>query len=215
MDAFELYNENGEPTGVWCCGKCRKLVLNPLWGFNDKDASKSTKEGADKCCTTPVCETCGNEIEKMFAHMGSECESCRSERRRMEQAERHQKLIDKATDVSGEYDGPVCFEGYGGDWGDGYFSSVETVYEYVSGEIESDIEDWAFACKSRVEELDIERMLECLCEDGYEDMQSNLVIPESLVAAVAEFNEQNRRALTIWECDYSRKVRVKVEADCQ
>ena len=203
MDAFQLYNEKGTPTGVWCCGKCRKLVLEPAWRPSG-DSPKSTQEAAESCCRPPTCVVCGKEMKPGYDR---ECSECRDSRYQRERAARQLKRLEAAEDVSATYEGPVYYEGTGGDMGEGYHSSVEQLAEslYDDG---FDDPDWAFACESRQLKLDLDHAIENLCSDSYEGMEDQLTIPQSLRDAVAEFNEINKVALTVYECDYKRKVRV-------
>lgn len=207
-EAFELYNEKGKPCGVWCCGKCRKLVLSPIWSPSSKEP-RSTKEAAEKCCTPPLCD-CGKPSE--YSH-GGECKECRSVRWSIERAEQLERRLAAATDVTEGYEGPVCIDdSTRGDMGDGFFSSAEVAAEYL--EDDEDLgEQWAFACTAEVRGIDLDRALEQACDDGYEDMGDRIEIPQSLRDAVDAFNKENERALTLWNVDYSRKVRIIAKAE--
>jgi hypothetical protein len=204
MDAFELFNEHGKTMGVWCCGKCRKLTLSPLWHPSSSEA-RSTREGAEMCCTVPKCTTCG--AEDKAAERG-ECSKCQSVRWNREQSERLAKRLAAAEDVTATYEGPVYLEdGPTGDMGDHYFSSAEVAAEYLEDdEEERDGEVWAFACRADIRGIDIDRALEQVCDDGYEDMGDRIEIPKSLRDAVDAFNKENEVAFTVYETDYRRKV---------
>lgn len=203
MNAFELFNEHGNPCGVWCCGNCRKLVLSPVWS-PDSTEPKSTREAAEKCCTPKLCK-CGKEAETY----GHECGKCRSERWSQEQHQRHAKRLLAAEDVTGTYNGPVYVEfSNGGDMGEGYYSSVELVVEDAEC-AEEESPQWAFACRAEVRGLNIDGALEQVCDDGYEGMGDNLEIPKSLRDEVDKFNKENESRLTCYEVDYKRKVKVK------
>jgi hypothetical protein len=208
MDAFELYNEKHEPTGVWCCGKCRKLVLSPVWHFGSS-SERSTREGAEQCCRPRICE-CGKPTDY---ETSSQCSECRSVAWRREQAERLAKTLAAAEDVTGTYDGPVCIEGgHNGEWGEGFSSSPHAAAEYLedddtADEFESEV--WAFACTSEVRAIDIGDAIERVCEDGYEDMGSDLVVPQYLQEAVDRFNKENEKRLTVWNVDSKRKVLIR------
>lgn len=209
MNAFELYNEKQKPTGVWCCGKCRKLVLSPLWSASS-DRPKSTREAAELCCDPYGRMYCfGCDAICMNVQHGK-CKLCRDregEERRQKADAREAELLEKAEDVSASYDGPVYYDGLSGDWGEGFFSDVETLVDRLHDE-EADRPEFVFCCKPIVKELDIESAIENLCQDGYEDMDSHLVIPPELTEAVALFNKINCMALHVWETDYTQKVRV-------
>jgi hypothetical protein len=210
MDAFELYNSKGEPCGVWCCGKCRKLTMED-WRPSS-GPPKSTRESAEKCCQPWICETCGSP-GTMYSP--DECETCRSKRFAISRADRLAKLLAAAKDVTAEYEGPVCVEDYsGGDMGgDGFFSAAHIAAEYLAdGEDAQPGERWAFACKPEVRQLDIADAIERLCEDGYEDMGDDLSPTKALLDAAAEFNQLYKSELTVWNVDHSRKIRIVVEA---
>lgn len=210
MDAFQLFTEAAKPTGIWCCGKCRKLTLSPVWSPSS-DNPRSTQEAAEACCRPPVCEGCGKDFERQYSN-SSECRECERARRDREAIERLERLIEKAEDVTATYDGPLFIEGamVSGDWGDEFFSDKSAVIESYEYEDE-ELPEWAFACKSRIEKLDLDRAIENLCRDGYEDMEIRLTMPPSLEAAIVEFNTTNEAALTVYETDYKRKVRLTRE----
>lgn len=200
MNAFELFNENQKPTGIWCCGECRRLVLSPK--------PQSTREAAEACCRPPVCETCNKQFQRSAYDSSGRCSECRNLAWSNERAERLAKFIAAAVDVTESYDGPIYVEGdCGGDMGEGYYSTVDAYRDRWDDDDEA--AEWGFACKSRVEKLCIDDAIERLCDDGYEDMADHMTIPQSLKDAVAEFNAVNASALTIYETDYKRKVRLR------
>jgi len=221
MDAFELFNENGKPTGVWCCGKCRKIRVLPLgpYGRMKEDEPLNTKEGAEACCKTPICPQCGKEIlDRTFRNTGM-CGDCDSEHYRQQQAERLQRQIEKATLVT-DYEGPVyCENGPSGDYGDHYHSDINHLVDsivdsddYFDSEGKFDperIPEFAFCCKEELKLLDIDNAIERLTEDGYEGMDERLDIPESLRAAVQEFNDKNASALRVYNEDPTRKLALR------
>ena len=216
MNAFQLFNENGKPTGLWCCGQCRLVTLNPLWG-SGKSAEKNTREGAEACCRPQVCQTCG--AEKKTQNYDPDCDRCRRDRWARAGAERDAKRLQSAEDVTDSYTGPVYLDGLPGDWGDGFHSDVGSLVDALAEELHDRDPDevpaawsnevWAFACNPKQQELDLEDAIQRLCEDGYEDMDEAIDVPKSLQEAVDEFNRINQTALTIWNVDYSRKVRVE------
>ena len=219
MNAFELFNEHGKPCGIWCCGKCRKLVLNSAW-HNNTDVENNTREEAEACCSTPVCPRCNQEYKRSavgWVDGKPMCSKCRDAIWHENHAKRQALLLDTAKDVSDTYSGPVYCDGYTGDMGEGYFRDIDSAREYMHDEVivnDDDSEtytgpEWAFACTSSVRRFDLGDAIENLCYDGYEDMGDNLTIPRSLTDAVAEFNRVNETALTVWETDYKRKVRVR------
>lgn len=222
MNAVELFNANGNPAGVWVCGKCRKLAVG-WWSSEPGELPKNTREAAEACCTDPPCEKCGKPTTAADnrGYRNLQCRGCRDDQWKRDRELRTACLLAKAEDVTATYDGPVSLENsFGGDMGEGYYSSVEMLADYVEDDLDGEhhdddgnrivpVERWAFACESEVKQFDLDNCLENLCSDGYEGMYDHLTIPQSLKDAVDEFNKINERALTCWETDYSRKVRVR------
>lgn len=205
-EPFELFNEKGTPTGIWACGKCRKLVLHPAWTPSSEEP-KSTREAAEACCQPDWCQVCKAKGEKVIRGACKRCRDLDSQRWRENHRLRMQKLLEEAEDVSESYSGPVYCEGStGGDWGEGYFSDLETFLDHTHGE--RDAPEWVFCCESEQFQLDLDRAIENLCCDGYEGMEERLSIPPSLIEAVAEFNTINAKSLVVWNSDLKRKVRV-------
>jgi hypothetical protein len=192
------------------------VTLNPLWG-SGKSSEKNTREAAEDCCRPQVCVTCG--AEKKTNNYDPDCNRCRDDRWARERAERDAKRLENAEDVTDSYTGPVYLDGVRGDWGDGFHSDVGSLADAIDEEIaDRDPEElppawlcepWAFACKPKHQKLDLEDAIHRLCEDGYEDMFESLAVPKSLQEAIDEFNRINATALTIWNVDYSRKVRLE------
>lgn len=217
MNAFQLYNENHQPCGIWACGECRSIASKYPQYTPDE-----SKDIAELCCQKIViCKTCGNQCERRPWDVEFQCRECERKDREERERKRLEKLIANAVDVTGEYNDPVYVESFfGGDMGEGFFSSMDIAGEYIVDSFTDDDggyngPEWAFACESRVESLDIERCVEILCDDGYEDMASSISIPQSLTDAVKEFNEINKAALTVWEVDYSRKIKLRIESEVE
>jgi len=203
MNAFELYNENGKPTGVWACGKCRRLTLQYVSG---EVPNKNTRESAEACCRPLLCG-CGKEIGKYPGT--SECDQCRSARWQKEMAEKYAKRIATAEDVTETYIGPVYCECFNrGGWGDGYYSDISELLDSIAGEKEDNWPEWVFACNPEVRQLDARDIIERICYDGYEGMSDFLSPSPELIAACEKFNQDNKTYLTLWDADYSRKIRV-------
>jgi hypothetical protein len=191
METKELFLENGKSAGVFACGKC-KLIC-------------ASSELADKCCDWK-CVDCSVGVRNYTTR----CDSCHSK----VMLDRRAALLEKAQIVE-DYDGWVCCDECSGGQ-DGYFPSLEEFVDYIFDEAWGDPEvegspewpEFVFACKSDVKELDVGNSIENMCEGGYEEMEEGLRGKDELYAAVDKFNELNRDALTCWEVDYKRKVRV-------
>ena len=217
MDAIELFTKEGKSTGVWCCGKCHKLRVLTL-NVQHRDEPLNTQEGAEACCRPKVCPACQKKItDNVFRSTGM-CSDCDSEHYRKLRAERLRKQIENATLVQpADYDGPVyCEEGPNGDYGDHYHSDYDHLVESIvdaddyydeEGKFDPErIPEFAFCCTAEIKQLDLGRAIENLCEDSYEGMDERLDIPESLTAAVQEFNDKNANTLRCYNEDPKRKL---------
>jgi hypothetical protein len=116
----ELYSIHGEASGIWFCEKCRYTCRN--------------EEDATSCCAPRVCDKCETpmKVDSYF------CDLCW----RKEQAEKAAALWAKAEAIPADaYVGEMIYveddEGsaYGGSH-EGYFHSVEELWEHVEDEIE-------------------------------------------------------------------------------
>lgn len=88
-----------------------------------------------------------------------------------------------------------------------YEDAAEAIRDAYCGVDEAPPE-WAFACDPQHFALDVDDMIENLCSDGYEDMESNQTIPKSLRKAVDHFNKINAKWLVAWHADFTRKIRI-------
>lgn len=93
-----------------------------------------------------------------------------------------------------DYEGPVYWEDHGGDYGEGYFSSVEEVREYCEREevpLPSE-GDPAHGCTAHHLQLDAEEILQRAFEDGehHEDASDSLSIEaqKALEKFIGEWN---------------------------
>jgi len=211
MNATELQSlKDGSGTGVWCCKQCGIVYASNQYR---KLSQEELQAEAEKCCRVPVCKTCSQEFERRYPAEDM-CSKCKDEAYRRKEERQLLERLEKAVDVTDSYDGPVYCEEYNGcsDMGEGYYIDINSLHDALAGDVaDSEWPEWAFACKSRKNLLDLDYAIERLCEDGYEDMADYLVIPASLEAAVKEFNESNDGALTVWEVDCSRKIRIPRE----
>ena len=218
MDAFELFNEKGSPTGVWCCGNCRKLVLSQTFTPSNANAPKSDRESAEACCRPQFCTKCQAELKTDRLRKQMFCSDCESAAWREQHAAREQERLEKAELVT-DYDGPLYLDGYSGDWGDAYHSDLEHLVESIAdseyiyddeGRLDPDsIPEFAFCCTTEVKALDLDHAIENLCEDGYEDMGDRLTIPPLLNVAVELFNRINEKSLTCYNQDMKHKVAIR------
>lgn len=204
MNAIELFGPNGQSIDVWLCGECRSL--QPVW--NQKSQSyEYTKTAAEKCCSK-LCEHCGSELPR-DAWRGSHrhvCEECRRKATEKANADHLMESLRDAKNVTGEYSGRIFDPSE--QKGDGFFESVDALVERCKQDSRP-IPTWVFACTSRAEHLDPYDCIDRLCDDGYEGMRDFLDVPDYLKEAADRFNEEHKSALTIYEPDYSQKIRTR------
>lgn len=194
MNAYQLLNPEGTPSGIWVCSTCRIV-------FSDRHGGK---DEAEACC---ICKYCGEPTP----HDDKECytrmhKACREANRRKLMAQR----LDEADEHDG-YDGWVYVEGWGPN--DGYFASAEEAEEYI-WDVHDDgceLPQWAFCCESSPPpRLDVEDVAQRFEDNGYEGIGDDLSGVKELQAALDKFWEQNKGLLS-WHVDYSRKVRLSFE----
>jgi hypothetical protein len=92
---------------------------------------------------------------------------------------------------------------------DGWFDSPDDLADYIAYEEEINKPEFAFLGRKCVRELDLDRAIEQMTEDTYEDAEIHASQEDMarLKAAVAAFNA--KYAVTYYEHDYKRKVRVR------
>jgi hypothetical protein len=187
MNAQQLYIAKGDifqPVKAYYCSECRIV--------------KRTQEEAEKCCVPHRCDTCGAELERYRTR----CDKCRDKFRQARLAE----MLERAEKLE-SWDGWVYYENAG--YQDGYFQSVDDLIEWLADNVdfESDWPEYVFVCKGRFDGIRLDRVLEDIEQDMYEDVRNDLHgIPE-LEAAINAFNTANVGVLT-YEPDYSKAVRV-------
>jgi hypothetical protein len=93
---------------------------------------------------------------------------------------------------------------------DGWFSSPEDLTDHLADEEQDDIPEFAFVGRKVVKELDIDRAVEEMTEDTYEDAELHIADADwqLLKEAVDQFNA--KYAVTYYTHDYSRKVRISI-----
>lgn len=146
------------------------------------------KEFAEKCCEPRYCSDCGVEVKNYRIR----CEPC-SLKKRFAEAE-------KITD----WDGAVYWEGRG--YNEGYFWTVDDLYEYCDNE-EIEVPEWVFVCESDKHQLDIESSLENMLSDAYEDAAEDLVDEKELIDFVEQWNQ--KQTVTSYYPDYKKVLLLK------
>jgi hypothetical protein len=191
LKAINLLLPDGLPSRVWACGECKLVAAD--------------EHRAVHCCEPIACKFCGEPTEAKLRH-GFEtsahdaCDRADRARRDMERMERAEKLED--------WDGWVWDDGRSGIDGNGYFQSLDDYVEELTDEIEPDNwPEWVHVTRETPVAINLDHVLESLCEGGYEDMADDLKGVEELQKAVDVFNEANKGVI-VYDGDYSRAVRV-------
>jgi len=182
MNGYELISpKTGKPCGVFACGVCNLVTHADL---------------VEKCCKP--CE-CGKPSRNRFECRCSDCANSAYQERRARQLEEAEVV---------EWDGSMIFSEEVSGYRDGWFDSPEDLLDYLADEEEDNKPEFAFLGRKCVNELDISRAVERMTEDTYEDAELHIADADwrALLAAVDTFNA--KYAVTYYEHDYKRKVRI-------
>lgn len=183
MNPYQLISpKTNTPTNVWVCSACNRVLMD---------------EGlANECCKP--CQ-CGQPTRNRFEGKCSDCWD----------RERHERQLRAMADAElVEWDGQTMLytdevEGYHYGW----FYSPEELRDYCEDEA-LEIPEFAFLGRKRIRKLDLDRAIESMLEDTYED--ASLPDDEAykkLAAEVDEFNKRN--AIVYYEHSHKRKVRIR------
>ncbi len=184
MNGYELISpKTGKPCGVFVCGVCNLVTHADL---------------VDKCCKP--CD-CGKPSRNRFECRCSDCAAIAYQEKRA-------KDLDLAELVQWDGESMIFSEEVSG-YRDGWFSSPEDLTDCLADEEQADIPEFAFVGRKVVKELDIDRAVEQMTEDTYEDAELHVSEADwkSLAAAVDEFNA--KYSVTYYVHDYKRKVRIR------
>lgn len=190
MEPLELLfppDTNGEyfRSGVWACGKCRKV--------------SSGHSFARECCDRLPCTHCGKTCRQHW----SICEACNWEQIR----KKEQVILGKAELVTCEPDQLVHCPGYGND---GYIT-----YEDLLDQLEGEPEDWPERVHVCVEipfsGISLKHALETMYEDLPEAYEDQIAGIKELEAAHEKFVHVNKNLIT-YEPDQHRAVLVREPA---
>lgn len=214
-----LSNSAHPDFGSWVCGRC-----SARYHYREAAALDKAHEAAERCCLPIVCGRCHGPIDEERARIyrpanyggkleDMRCDGCVQQESTEARHQRTQAQFAAAQYVM-DYDDVVYWpDGPEGDYGDGYFSSPEAVYDHVienAEDFRSENDIYCgplqvFCCKANQLRLDLGHAMENLCDNGWEDMSEHLITPPELTAAVALFNELNATTLRVYEVDYKRK----------
>jgi hypothetical protein len=193
MNATELFQSDGKPTGIYFCGKCRIVSHHRLL--------------ADQCCQNYTCDTCGADTG---ARHWTLCDPCREKQSKETAKARYEKAEKIPAD---KYDGWVYFNGL--QRNDGFAQDVGALLEDLECQREEDgsevkTPEYVWACSPKYfATIDLDNVLENLEQDAWEDFDRiDYNGLDELQQAVDKFNESNKH-LVIWEPDYSRAIILK------
>ena len=124
---------------------------------------------AENCCKKGICKICEKETPSVHNLM---CYDCRDK----EQMEKAEKLEN--------WDGPVVFN-------DSYYATLE---DLLCCNDEEKLPEFVYIAETEnILKLDVEDILERLCENLYEDAYEDLNGVDEFKNAVKDFNEANGR----------------------
>ena len=182
MNAYELISpKTGKPCGVFACGICNFVVAEDL---------------AENCCKP--CD-CGKPSRNRFE---GRCHDCCD----VLYKERMKKALEEAELV--EWDGEMIFSEQVSGYRDGWFDSPDDLNDYIEDEEIENRPEFAFVGRKVVKMLELARAIEEITEDTFEDAELDIDNKdwEELQTAVDKFN--SKYALTYYEHDYTKKVRL-------
>lgn len=193
MKPYRLHKSDGTPTNVFACGVCNIV--------------KANEQIAEACCVPVDCVYCGKPIDDRKKHhyqkYHSECWSGYHRQREMERLEEAELV---------EYEGGMLYADHLPGGRDGYFDDMESILDSI-GDAEEEGDDhlvrFAFCTTPNQHGVDLGRVLEDACSDGYEDMEESLDGVDELGKAIDAFNELNKAAMLTYHVDCKRKVEVK------
>lgn len=174
-DLFRIVDGAAVPAGVWYCEGCRKVS-------NDQRL-------AEECCKPRFC-ACGAPTSGYWTI----CGGCIHKKELEKEAAKFE-----AAAKSAEYDGPFYCDGLGEE----FFRDIESLEDTLEFEAVRPLYVWC-CNKLPVVKLDVNDILDGLCDDAYEDFDpDDLDGIDDLRAALVRFNAANE-GVTKWEPDYSR-----------
>jgi hypothetical protein len=197
MNAERLFLENGNPSHVWFCQKCKRV-------------HQSVGE-AEACCAPSIWESCGKAMDKpQYRHT---CDSCQQVKFTAEKIAKEKARFEAAKKVSGndtDYKGWVFCEQIEGH-NVGFFESLQELLDFCQDESEP-MPEYCWACNAiPFAVTDIEDILQNIEENGYDDFDGEDCkgIPE-LKAAINVFNQANSDILK-YEPDYKLAILIPEE----
>ena len=186
MNATELYTKEGEPTGIYFCGKCRCVLRE--------------KSLVDTCC---ICTECGKPRGKNGHTLCDPCNDIRIKETEDKFRRQNIEALEKAEIVESEF----FF------FGDKFYEDTETLLEDCAT-YDIPEPEFCFAAKPEylsslgLEDLlcDIEENIEC--EDFNLKDHINDDEFDVLSGAFERFNEYHKDIIMYYTEDRTKKVRI-------
>jgi len=146
-----VQKDNPDSKESFACGTCRRF-------YGDQRAE------AEACCSPRHCE-CGTVLERSAGY--SACAACRTRHASEKEAEWFEKAR-KVTPAEYEHE-PVHWDGGGhGDFGEGFWSSVEELLEHCESQ-EIEPPEYVWGCEPTTLTLDGTDIVSRALEDFYEN----------------------------------------------
>lgn len=182
MNAVQLLLPDGRPSGVWFCGQCRNVHC--------------AEDLANSCCSPRICRTCGVIIQSTYKTI---CDVCFRESVIKRDREKF-IAAEKIREEDGT--GMMYVEGEPS----GYYESSDALIQACE---ESGVEppSYAWLCEKRhFVKVSLDRILDDIAEDGYEDFDTDDLngIPE-LEAAIEKFEKANHDTYA-WAPNFKKAV---------
>lgn len=186
MNTEQLFLENGEPTGVYFCSKCRTVYRS--------------ESQAEDCC---LCLTCRKALRVSYYTV---CDACKQVME-LEQERKHEDAIRKIFDAAEEV---TEFEHLW--WNDRMYSGIDEILDDCEDGV---VPEFVHPMKpEHFEGFVLQRLIDdynenILIDDDAFDVSEHLSGLDELNAAFDEFNQKNENVVICWFEDNKKKVRVK------
>jgi hypothetical protein len=178
----------------YACGECRMF-----WG--------TQRTLAEECCGPRTC-TCGARIERKEGY--SHCRDCRAKAATERENERFAKAT-KVTNAQYEHE-PVYYDGHGGDYGDGYWSTLEALLEHCE-QHGCEPPEYVWGCAPKVLTLDGSDIVSRALEDEFFEDAFDTIAAKDLAELDAFLTAWCTKVnLQAWDVDYGTAVLVSAEA---
>ena len=157
---------------AFVCEKCARVYSTLAYAGASDKAATAAQQAAEGCCNERVCN-CGAIIEGWW----TACARCR---------ERNKLLRAVEIEATG-YSDPVYSDECGGEWNEGYSSSLDALREWCEDH-EVAMPAYVHPCDETAFALDPAHILESALDEHHEDAADQVVDEEGLEAFLKEWN---------------------------